>query len=469
MNALDLYLKVSRLIFGSAEIPFSQTLECLKELSQSLKCNFCQNLLKNPCYDDIKKHFVCGECLGNQKPQYHLEKNTQIKLLLNCYKDLCEYIKTSWLDANQKEKHENVVAPEANRDQELLNIVNPTVNYLSVPEEPEPVINDEYSPTSEEPEEEEESIIDQIPVPIAAPLPEITPLPPPEVQSVDPTPIKAQLKVPEIDQTPLGISQNPNIITLIPPPQIIQQPISMAPSIISSSIPQQIPVPAGPTIVQYPPHSQQQKKITITPNTFNSSLTGKPLSTYLETKATKNATVAPIKITLPTPRVSSSPSSDNSPFSTASPSRTIYSVMYTGSGNKITLKRRTTSDGIDQAQTQAMSSVGKEPKIMSPAHLNNVASVKKLENTKNTSEFKKPIQIFPSSNPSPTTNNINQFQSKTMKRRGCRCGNATATPGKLTCCGQRCPCYVDSKACIDCKCRGCRNPHFVDGLKKVFF
>jgi hypothetical protein len=53
------------------------------------------------------------------------------------------------------------------------------------------------------------------------------------------------------------------------------------------------------------------------------------------------------------------------------------------------------------------------------------------------------------------------------KRRGCRCGNATAAPGKLTCCGQRCPCYVDSKACIDCKCRGCRNPHYADGQKKV--
>lgn len=51
------------------------------------------------------------------------------------------------------------------------------------------------------------------------------------------------------------------------------------------------------------------------------------------------------------------------------------------------------------------------------------------------------------------------------QRKGCRCGNATATPGKLTCCGQRCPCYVESKACIECKCRGCRNPHTPDGNK----
>ena len=33
------------------------------------------------------------------------------------------------------------------------------------------------------------------------------------------------------------------------------------------------------------------------------------------------------------------------------------------------------------------------------------------------------------------------------KLAGCRCGNATLCPGKLTCCGQRCPCYVDNLAC----------------------
>lgn len=44
------------------------------------------------------------------------------------------------------------------------------------------------------------------------------------------------------------------------------------------------------------------------------------------------------------------------------------------------------------------------------------------------------------------------------KPNGCKCGLATAVPGKLTCCGQRCPCYVNGKACLSCKCRGCRNP-----------
>ena len=43
------------------------------------------------------------------------------------------------------------------------------------------------------------------------------------------------------------------------------------------------------------------------------------------------------------------------------------------------------------------------------------------------------------------------------EKHGCRCGNATSTPGKLTCCGQRCPCYVNRSACLGCKCKGNTN------------
>ncbi len=49
--------------------------------------------------------------------------------------------------------------------------------------------------------------------------------------------------------------------------------------------------------------------------------------------------------------------------------------------------------------------------------------------------------------------------NKKPKPKGCRCGLATPNPGKLTCCGQRCPCYAAFKGCCpDCRCRGCRNP-----------
>ncbi|KAL4712722.1 hypothetical protein ACJJTC_008019 [Scirpophaga incertulas] len=126
------------------------------------------------------------------------------------------------------------------------------------------------------------------------------------------------------------------------------------------------------------------------------------------------------------PRSSSKDSPNSRSVSNGSP---LYSVMYAGSGNKITIKRK----AVDETDSNSPGeSSGRESKSSQLG-------------------FKKP------SNRSRT--------STSSKRKGCRCGNATATPGKLTCCGQRCPCYVDSKPCTECKCKGCRNPHRPDGMK----
>ncbi|CAG9855126.1 unnamed protein product [Phyllotreta striolata] len=105
----------------------------------------------------------------------------------------------------------------------------------------------------------------------------------------------------------------------------------------------------------------------------------------------------------------------------------FYSVLYPGNGSKITLKRKFKEGGSNNTNNK-VSVANNRPKDFSEKAL-----------------FKKPCTVKP--------------------KKGCRCGNATATPGKLTCCGQRCPCYVDSKPCLECKCRGCRNPHIKDGQK----
>lgn len=130
------------------------------------------------------------------------------------------------------------------------------------------------------------------------------------------------------------------------------------------------------------------------------------------TEAKATIVMAPTSDTIAPQQIKNPP-----PIKTVSNGTAMYSVLYTGIGNKITIKRKTDAEE---------------------------------ENA-------------PRKTVAPTL--FRQVNKTNTKRRGCRCGNATATPGKLTCCGQRCPCYVDSKSCIGCKCRGCRNPHRPDGGK----
>ncbi|XP_030756371.1 E3 ubiquitin-protein ligase MSL2 [Sitophilus oryzae] len=145
---------------------------------------------------------------------------------------------------------------------------------------------------------------------------------------------------------------------------------------------------------------------------------GIPKSTYSILPCIYTNTVCPQNISVPPqqPRVELSNNQNRN---------SLYSVVYPGSGNKITIKRKS------------------KDSTNSPNNINNVNASKPKEYIEKV-VFKKPCS---------------------KPKKGCRCGNATATPGKLTCCGQRCPCYVESKACIDCKCRGCRNPHRPDGNK----
>lgn len=179
---------------------------------------------------------------------------------------------------------------------------------------------------------------------------------------------------------------------------------------------------------------------------------------------------------------------------TVSNGSALYSVMYAGSGNKITIKRKTDSQSSStssqqQQQNHLQSSSGSNNSDLGDQS----TSGGDMKGTMNSSASSMHQTLFSNnnSNNNHNTSYSNQdagsssgtggggdssglgfkkpplvVRSKALaKRKGCRCGNATLTPGKLTCCGQRCPCYVESKACIDCKCRGCRNPHRADGLK----
>lgn len=126
----------------------------------------------------------------------------------------------------------------------------------------------------------------------------------------------------------------------------------------------------------------------------------------------------------------------------------LYSVMYAGNGNKLTIKRKASELDDDQA-----GDIPHQVSTVQPEIPQQMLQQSTVVTTTPPHSFKKPGRGRPGAG------------SASNVKTGCRCGNTTATPGKLTCCGQRCPCYTESKPCLECKCRGCRNPHTADGHK----
>ncbi|KAL1403799.1 hypothetical protein pipiens_019203 [Culex pipiens pipiens] len=182
----------------------------------------------------------------------------------------------------------------------------------------------------------------------------------------------------------------------------------------------------------------------------------------------------------------------SAPIKTVSNGSTMYSVLYAGNGNKITIKRKTDPPHVQRRAT--IHTLDKDGQLkLAKTLAENSSTVVSAAASSSVVGFKMPtaqtttatLAAAAAASSGMTTlagqsasgsaaaaaaaaaaaNNSKQSAKQLLKRRGCRCGNATATPGKLTCCGQRCPCYVDSKSCVDCKCRGCRNPHRADGMK----
>ncbi|XP_046383470.1 E3 ubiquitin-protein ligase MSL2 [Ischnura elegans] len=175
--------------------------------------------------------------------------------------------------------------------------------------------------------------------------------------------------------------------------------------------------------------------------------------------------------------VGTSPQSVDAPtIKTVSNGSSLYSIMY-ASNNKITIKRKASRDTIFYLDgTEAPPSpspIAPPPQLtqtvtcvsqsVTPSVVRTLVGSGGVSGTLMTETnivgsgagFKKPKQ--------KPMNNVNAKPK--AKKKGCRCGNATAMPGKLTCCGQRCPCYVEAKACLECRCRGCRNPHRPGGHK----
>uniref|UniRef100_A0A6B2EAX5 Putative e3 ubiquitin-protein ligase msl2 n=1 Tax=Phlebotomus kandelakii TaxID=1109342 RepID=A0A6B2EAX5_9DIPT len=325
MNPTSLYVSVSRLVFQSdtLEQNWTDLFRLIPYLRQSLSCCVCGNLLMEPYSPDSPcQHHECKTCIGgrkNLKPsctwcrEYQkYEENVQLRILLQCYKSLCEHIKSSGIyQVMMKQVQSSVKMNGTSAGASLVDIIDEGVMF-----------QDNFKSSA-------------------------------------------------------GLTKSA---------------YSILPCLYTS-------IPSGQRESGKPPER-------------------------------------PATVTAPTVPVRAPPAPPAQPaIKTVSNGSAMYSVLYAGNGNKITIKRKTAEPA------PAPPPPPPEPQIP----------------VKNLPCFKKPFQA--------TTKAAAAAAKAAAKRKGCRCGNATATPGKLTCCGQRCPCYVESKACLDCKCRGCRNPHRPDGFK----
>ncbi|NWW77568.1 MSL2 ligase, partial [Climacteris rufus] len=119
---------------------------------------------------------------------------------------------------------------------------------------------------------------------------------------------------------------------------------------------------------------------------------------------------------------------------------------------------------------------GTAPKLSKTVLLSNKSVKKNLEHAPKKSHPKakpgvlktkdKAKEKVPSSNVMPGSPTKTVYK-KPQEKKGCKCGRATQNPSVLTCRGQRCPCYSNRKACLDCICRGCQNSYMANGEKKL--
>jgi zinc RING finger of MSL2 len=324
LNPLNLYIRCSRLVFSvepSQEWEnYSEFEEILRNLYESCLCFSCKKLLIDPVVPK-KHHFscqhrVCLDCIGKKRltptsckmcSDYTLfEKSHQTKLILRCFKELCELVNSSWI-YNFVQRHTNHDMGQIG-ELTLSEIIDAGMNYGRVS-----IVLDETS------SDENASSSDA------------------DKESIKCTTNSSQIFSNKSSLSPM--KQNPEIVqssteqitivsdTVIP----LTKPVAALP-VVSSS-----PVVTVPQIVQYQsqilqPAIPSTSKMTPNHHQISSNFIKYPSSMMRMATSSQMASkpMTPVKI--------------QSTFSTPTP--TIYSVMYTGSGNKITLKRKPPEDVI---------------------------------------------------------------------------------------------------------------------------
>lgn len=404
MNAISLYVSASRLLFNQSDSDnanYSDLYRLVPYLRQSLSCTVCANLLVEPYSPEVCQHHVCRQCIGgrkNLKPtcsscrSYHnYHANAQLRILLQCYKSLCNYILATpnVYSCMHKYVHVDSIANGTTEaPQNLAELIDEGAQF-----------HDEYKSNSGLPK----SKISILPCIFTS------------------------------ASSSVSTSQNPSGSGLINTKKTtFSKATSLGPANDTSFV-----------------HTSSAQPICVT------SVASSSASASSSSSAVAAAAAMPMQSTLKPSDIAISVFNNptitkNTPIKTVSNGSAMYSVLYTGSGSKITIKRKTDDNNIfTPANTMSSKEVydilRRNPaKITQHPQIQHIQTQKQLKTIAQPSLVPAPKIIQPQTSSQltgyistlPSTQNFKKpafalKSSKTLqKRKGCRCGNATPTPGK---------------------------------------
>ncbi|KAM4694650.1 E3 ubiquitin-protein ligase MSL2 [Discoglossus pictus] len=510
VNATALYISASRLVLnyhpgdpqGSAEI-----CKMLPFFRQALSCCVCGNLLEDPIapINSTCQHYVCKQCKGKKmmmkpscswcKDYDQFEENKQLSILVSCYKKLCEYITQTPLA------------------QDILNTAECSADILAfLPEESSP--EEEHGTTSEPP----------------SPLcPSHSPLPSnsePATESEasicqiqqDTLDIEAECSVANGLPNCNGLSET-ELAVNIPSPES-PGPMDLcctAVDIKTEDLSESLETVCDPV------STSELCAAGLDICGYNDDLkSGGPLLLSVEEVLQSLDTVSSAEVSDCDLQHSLETSTSNGPFLDLCPQPLTHTVLLSDTHSsshgiscatatlkmvKTSRKRSRSESDSEKVMPLPISSIilgptlgtpapmlltrenrnflqpmatvpngGSSPKISKTILLSNKALKKNPEHGPKKSHPKsKPTLLktkdkmkekIPSNNVVPGSPTKTVYK-KPQEKKGCKCGRATQNPSVLTCRGQRCPCYSNRKACLDCICRGCQNSYMANGEKKL--
>ncbi|XP_038607350.1 E3 ubiquitin-protein ligase MSL2 [Tachyglossus aculeatus] len=511
VNATALYISASRLVLtyepGDPKA-FAEISRLLPYFRQSLSCCVCGNLLQDPIAptNSTCQHYVCKTCKGKKmmmkpscswcKDYEQFEENKQLSILVNCYKKLCEYITQTTLARDIIEAADcsaDILAllqdgpplcEESDKPPEASFAVHLTHSPLPSTSDPagDPPAGLSPIPESTVHVDGGGSVLNGLPACNGLPVEKLSaPVPSPERPSAtdarDPGedvkteavpgggPQPACDAVSAGDLCPAGLDicgfgedLKPGDSLLLSVEEVLRSLETVSGTEVCCSDAQPGPeagVANGPFVQLAPPPPGRGVFVSASPSPHGPSCPpAAPKVAKLNRKRSR----------------SESDSEKVQPLPIAS----ILRGPALGASAPVPAKRETK---ISLQPVAAVPNGGSAPKLGKTVLLASKSVKKNLDHGPKKAHPKAKPGVLktkdkvtkekvPSNNVMPGSPTKTVYK-KPQEKKGCKCGRATQNPSVLTCRGQRCPCYSNRKACLDCICRGCQNSYMANGEKKL--